>query len=53
MSRQPPFDVETKREECPLNIAVSVHASLRTFLIHPDIVELTTGLWGLTKRNKS
>ena len=51
----PDFDVEAEREKCPLKISVSIAASLRTFLIHPDIavVELTTGLWGLTKLNKS
>ena len=49
----PAFDVEAERLECPLKILVSIPACLRTFLIHPDIVELTTGLWGLTKFNKS
>ena len=49
----PAFDVEAERVECPLKMLVSILASLRPFLIHPDIVELTTGLWGLTKLNKS
>ena len=48
----PAFDVEAERVECPLKILVQIPASLRTFLIHPDIAELTTGLWGLTKLNK-
>ena len=49
----PAFHVEVERVECPLKILVSIPASLRTFLIHPDLVELTTGLWGLIKLNKS
>ena len=49
----PAFDVEAECVECPLKILVSTPASLRTFSIHPDIVQLTTGLWGLTKINKS
>ena len=49
----PAFDVEAERVECPLRILVSIPASLRIFLIHPNIVELTTGLWGLAKLNKS
>ena len=49
----PAFDIEVERVECPLKILGSIAASLRTLLIHPDIFELTTGLWGLTKLNKS
>ena len=49
----PAFDVDAERVECPIKILISIPASLRTFLIHPDIVELTTRLWGLTKLNKS
>ena len=49
----PAFDVKAERVECPLKISVSISASLRKFLIHPGIVELTTGLWVLTKLNKS
>ena len=49
----PAFDVEAERVECPLKNLVSIPASLRTFLIYPDIVELTTGLWGLKKLNES
>ena len=52
-SANPAIDVETERVERPLKILVSIPASLRTFLIYPDIVELNTGLWGLTKLNKS
>ena len=37
------FDVEAERVECSLEILVSIPASLRAFLIHPDIVKLTTG----------
>ena len=42
------FDVEAERVECPLKILVSTPPSLRTFVIDPDIIKLTTGLWGLT-----
>ena len=49
----PTFDAVAERVECPLKIIVSITASLRTFLIHLDIVELTTGLQSLTKLNKS
>ena len=47
------FDVETERVKCLLKILVLIPASLRALLIHPDIVKLTSGLWGLTKLNKS
>ena len=50
---KPAFDVDAELVECLLKILVSILASLRIFLVHPDIVELTTGLWGLTKRNTS
>ena len=33
----PAFDVEAERVECPLKVLVPIPASLRTFLIHPDI----------------
>ena len=45
----PAFDVEAERVESPLKILVSIRVSLRTFLTHPDIVEVTKGLWSLTK----
>ena len=41
---KPAFDVEAQHVECPLKM---------TFLFHPDIFELTIGLWGSTKLNKS
>ena len=47
------LDVVAERVGYPLKILVSIAASLRTSLIHPDIAELTTGLWSLTKLNKS
>ena len=47
VTESPAFDVEAERVVSL--ILVSIPPSLRTFLIHPDIVELTTGLWGLTK----
>ena len=50
---KPAFDVGAELVECLLKILVSILASLRIFLVHPDIVELTTGLCGLTKRNTS
>ena len=31
------FNTETERMECPSNVSVSIPASLRTFLIQPDI----------------
>ena len=46
------FDVDAKRVECPLKILVSIPASLRKISIQ-GIVELTAGLWGSTKLNKS
>ena len=52
VTERPPnsvFDDDTERVESPLKISVPIPASLRTFLIHPDIVERTTELWGLTK----
>ena len=47
------FDVEAELVECPLKVSVLPLFSQRTVLIHPDIVELTTGLWDLRKLNKS
>ena len=47
------LNVQAERVGYPSKILVSIAASLRTSLIHPDIVELTTGLWSLTKLNKS
>ena len=49
----PAFDVEAERVECPLKFSVSIPVSRRSFLIHPNIVELTTSLSGLTKLNKT
>ena len=49
---KPAFDVEAEPVERPLKNFVSIPASLRTFVIHLDIVELTGRLWGLTKLNK-
>ena len=43
------FDVEGERVECPLKTPKIV----TIFLIHPDMVELTTGLWGWTKLKRS
>ena len=49
----PAFDFEAERVECTLKDLVSIPATLRTFLIHADIVKVVKGLWGLTKLNKS
>ena len=40
------FDVEAEPVECPLKTPTSTPEIVRTFLIHPDMVELTTGLRG-------
>ena len=47
------FGVEVERVECPLKTPTSTPETVNTFLIHPDMVELTTGLWGWTKRKRS
>ena len=38
------FDVEAERVECPLKAPTSTPEIVRTFLIHSDMVEVTTGL---------
>ena len=38
------FDVEPEPVECPLKTTTSTPEFVGTFLIHPDMVELTTGL---------
>ena len=38
------FDIEAERVECPLKTSTSTPEIVNTLLIHPDIVELTTGL---------
>ena len=38
------FDVEPEQVECPLKTPASSTKIASTFLIHPDMVELTTGL---------
>ena len=38
------FDVEAERVECPLKTSTSTPETVSTFLIHPNIVELTIGL---------
>ena len=38
------FDVEAERVECSLKTPASTPEIVSTFLIHPDMVELTTGL---------
>ena len=47
------FGVEVERVECPLKTPTSTPETVNTFLIHPDMVELTTGLWGWTKLKRS
>ena len=38
------FDVEAEWIECPLKTPTPTPEIVSTFLIHPDMVELTTGL---------
>ena len=38
------FDVEAEQVECPLKTHTSAPEIVSTFLIHPDMIELTTGL---------
>ena len=38
------FDVKAERVECPLKTPTLTPEIASTFLIHPDMVELTTGL---------
>ena len=40
----PAFDFEAERVECTLKDLVSIPATLRTFLIHADIVKVVKGL---------
>ena len=47
------FDVEAERVECTLKTTTSTSEIVSTFLIHSDMVELKTGLWGLTKLKRS